>query len=127
MSRIIRYSILVLVIALSFSLTADEEKADKAPVAEPPAPFKVSTQHRLNSGGTDISYTANAEEIYLKDGDDNFTASYFTFSYIKNGTERPQDRPITFIFNNFTIYKSKSKMCRYNNFFVITFNFSNPS
>jgi carboxypeptidase C (cathepsin A) len=99
MSPITRFSALVLFLVFSFSLIAEEEKADKAQTAAPPAPFKVSTQHRLKTGGADISYTANAEEIYLKDGDDNFTASFFTISYIKNGTERPEDRPITFVFN----------------------------
>lgn len=99
MSLNIKLSVFVLLLALPISLLAEDENADKAPAAAPPAPFAVSTQHKLKLGGSDISYTANAEEIYLRDGEDNFTASFFTISYIKNGTAQPKDRPITFIFN----------------------------
>jgi carboxypeptidase C (cathepsin A) len=78
---------------------AEDQEMVSAQETPPPAPFKHETQHRLKSGGTDISYTATAEEIYLRDGEDNATASFFTISYIRNGTARPEDRPVTFVFN----------------------------
>ncbi len=50
-----------------FAAESEAEKAPAAAVAAPPDPIKISTQHRLKSGGTDIAYTATAEEIYLRD------------------------------------------------------------
>jgi len=73
--------------------------AAAADSALPPDPIKISTPHRLRSAGTDIAYTATAEEVYLKDLDDKYSASFFTISYTKDGTERPEDRPLTFVFN----------------------------
>jgi len=83
-------------------LFAAENSADKTPPdtpAEPPAPITISTQHRLKANGTEIAYTATAEEIYLKDSDGKYTASFFTLSYTKDGAVKPEDRPITFVFN----------------------------
>lgn len=88
---------MVLAATLPFSAAAAEENPQGSHAPAPP--YQHATQHRLKSGGTDISYTAMAEEIYLKDGKDKFTASFFTVSYIKNGAERPEDRPVTFVFN----------------------------
>lgn len=93
-----------LAILAAGSILAAETDEDKGPTAakaaaSPPDPIKISSQHRLKSGGTDIAYTATAEEIYLKDADDKYTASFFTLSYSKDGTERPEDRPLTFVFN----------------------------
>lgn len=80
---------------------AEEGKAaaSEEMAKEPPEPMKVVTEHRLQSGATDISYTATAEEIYLRDGDGKPTASFFTISYTKKGVQRPEDRPVTFVFN----------------------------
>ena len=103
MSPIKSLVLVVVAILTAGSLFAAENAADKAPAAAaavpPPAPIKISTQHRLKSGGTDIAYTATAEEIYLKDSDDKYTANFFTVSYTKDGPERPGDRPLTFVFN----------------------------
>src|SRR5260221_1767727 len=65
----------------------------------PPEPVKFVSKHHLQSGATDISYTATAEELYLKDGAGKPTADFFTISYVKDGVARPEDRPITFVFN----------------------------
>jgi len=102
MSPIKRLVFFVAVILTAGSLLAAEGETDDAQAAAaktPPAPIKISTQHRLKSGGTDIAYTATAEEIYLKDDDDKYTADFFTLSYTKEGTARPEDRPLTFVFN----------------------------
>ncbi len=76
---------------------AEESPAEAS--AAPPEPLKVVTEHRLQSAGTDLAYTATAEEIYLRDADDEPTASFFTISYTLTGVERPEDRPLTFVFN----------------------------
>ncbi len=103
MSPTKRYVLFVLALLAAGSLFAAESEEEKAATATaavpPPDPIKISSEHRLKSGGTDIAYTATAEEIYLKDSDENYTASFFTLSYTKDGTARPQDRPLTFVFN----------------------------
>ena len=99
MSNISKMSVLIFSCVLSFSLLAHDKAKSKAATAAPPEPYKVSSQHRLKAAGTDISYTAIAEEIYLKDADGNYTASFFTISNLKNDTASPEDRPITFVFN----------------------------
>ena len=76
---------------------AQKQPADKA--KSPPEPLEVVTHHRLQSGGTDLRYTATAEEIYLEDEKGEPTASFFTISYALEGTSRPEERPLTFVFN----------------------------
>lgn len=72
----------------------------KAKVEAPlPPPFKTSSQHRLATPKGELRYTVTAEEIYLRDGEDKPTASFFTISYALDGVKRPEDRPLTFIFN----------------------------
>jgi carboxypeptidase C (cathepsin A) len=73
------------------------EKADKA--AEAPEPKKFTSEHRLQAGGTDIAYTATAEDVYLRDAEGKPTATFFTISYVKKGVARQEDRPLTFVFN----------------------------
>ena len=88
--------------AASAARAADEaasEKAAEKPKADVPEPRKFTSEHRLQAGGTDIAYTATAEDVYLKDGDDKPTATFFTISYVKKGVARPEDRPVTFVFN----------------------------
>jgi carboxypeptidase C (cathepsin A) len=79
---------------------ADEKPAEKAKKEKPEAPpIKVVTKHHLKADGADLSYSTTAEEVRLtnKDGDD--TASFFTIYYAADGVARPEDRPITFVFN----------------------------
>ncbi|MGE5232774.1 MAG: S10 family peptidase [Acidobacteriota bacterium] len=88
-------------IAAADDKPAGPGKADK-PAAEakaPPAPQKFVTEHRLQSGSTDLSYTATAEDVYLHDPEGKPTATFFTLSYAKKGVARPEDRPITFVYN----------------------------
>lgn len=101
-------TLLMLLLVLSWPRLASAEdkpaepgKGDK-PAAEapaPPAPAKFVTEHRLQSGSTDLSYTATAEDIYLHDSEGKPTATFFTLSYVKKGVARPEDRPITFVYN----------------------------
>lgn len=78
-----------------------QEGGDEAAVATetPPEPLKFVSQHRLRSGDTDLSYRVTAEEVYIRDGEGNATASFFTISYAKTGVEQTDTRPLTFIFN----------------------------
>jgi carboxypeptidase C (cathepsin A) len=93
----------LLVLAASFFLAlplfaADEKPAEKPKKPEAP-PIKVVTKHHLKADGIDMSYSTTAEEVRLtnKDGDDN--ASFFTIYYAADGVARPEDRPLTFVFN----------------------------
>ena len=74
-----------------------EGKSEAAPA--PPEPKKFVSEHRLNSGGTDLAYTATAEDIYLRDAEGKPTATFFTISYVKKGVARSEERPLTFVFN----------------------------
>ena len=76
-----------------------EAQKQPAEAKAPPEPFENVTHHRLQSGGTDLRYTATAEEIYLEDEKGDPTASFFTISYALEGTSRPEERPLTFVFN----------------------------
>jgi carboxypeptidase C (cathepsin A) len=76
---------------------AGEAKGEGTEAA--PEPLKVVTEHHLRAGGTDIAYTATAEEVYLEDADGKPTASFFTISYTKAGVQKPEERPVTFVFN----------------------------
>lgn len=76
----------------------DAAKAEKKDEAPPP-PRRFVTEHRLQSGGTDLRYTATAEDVYLHDADGKPTATFFTLSYTKAGVARPEERPVTFVFN----------------------------
>ncbi len=92
-------AILAAVSILAAETDEDKESTATEAAAPPPDPINISTRHKLRSGGTDMAYTVTAEEIYLKDADDKYTASFFTLSYAKDGTQRPEDRPLTFVFN----------------------------
>jgi carboxypeptidase C (cathepsin A) len=76
-------------------------KSDKDAKSEEkaPAPLKFTSEQRLQSGGVDISYTATAEDVVIHDGEGKATAAFFTISYIKKGVARPEDRPVTFVYN----------------------------
>lgn len=77
-----------------------ESEGAKAKVEAPiPPPFKTASQHRLATPKGELRYTVTAEEIYLRDETDKPTASFFTISYALDGVKRPEDRPVTFIFN----------------------------
>ncbi|MGB5552113.1 MAG: peptidase S10, partial [Thermoanaerobaculia bacterium] len=102
-----RTSVILWSLLFAFSTVAtvavaqDEKSAEetKKEAKAPPEPLKFESSHRLQSGGTDISYTVTAEDIYLRDAEGEPTASFFTISYAKAGVENPEDRPVTFIFN----------------------------
>jgi carboxypeptidase C (cathepsin A) len=79
--------------------TADKPAAPAADTKPPPPPRRFVTEHRLQAGATDISYTATAEDVYLHDAEGKPTATFFTISYVKKGVARPEERPVTFVYN----------------------------
>jgi len=92
--------VLIFLLVTTLPALAQEAKTEEKPKAEASAePIKVETKHRLKSGATDLAYTATAEEIDLHDSDGKPTARFFTISYVKDGVARPEDRPVTFVFN----------------------------
>jgi carboxypeptidase C (cathepsin A) len=85
---------------------APEGKGDKPAAAgspgeskQPPPPRKFVSEHRLQAGGTELAYTATAEDVYLHDADGKPTATFFTISYVKKGVAHPEERPLTFVYN----------------------------
>jgi carboxypeptidase C (cathepsin A) len=75
------------------------EKGAEAP--KPPEPKKFVSEHRLRTGpnGAELAYTATAEDVFLHDKDGKPTATFFTISYVKKGVARPEERPVTFVYN----------------------------
>ncbi len=57
------------------------------------------TKHEIIINGNPISYKAIAGNFLLKDEKCKSKASVFYITYIKEGTENQQNRPITFCFN----------------------------
>ncbi len=106
MRQIVAVLMLFLVVGWGRIASAEDKPADAGkgenPPAEakaPPAPQKFVTEHRLQAGGTDLGYTATAEDVYLHDAGGKPTATFFTISYTRKGVARPEDRPITFVYN----------------------------
>jgi carboxypeptidase C (cathepsin A) len=77
----------------------DKGEKPKGEAPAPPEPKKFVSEHRLQAGGTDLAYTATAEDVYLHDPEGKPTATFFTISYVKKGVSRAEDRPLTFVFN----------------------------
>ncbi|MDJ0790599.1 MAG: peptidase S10 [Acidimicrobiia bacterium] len=87
---------------------ADEVKKDEKPEAEdkkdttPPEHHEDAiseTSHAVTVDGEELSYTATAGRIVLKEDDDTKTASFFFTAYTKDGVDDPSTRPIVFAFN----------------------------
>jgi carboxypeptidase C (cathepsin A) len=102
--RFLAPAALSILVLFSVPLTAADDKPADKPAAEkakkePPPPLKVVTKHHLKAGDTDLSYSTTAEEVRLVDKDGNDTASFFTTYYVLDGVARPEDRPVTFVFN----------------------------
>jgi carboxypeptidase C (cathepsin A) len=78
---------------------ADKGEKAKAEAAAQAEPKKFVSEHRLRTGSGDLAYTATAEDVFLRDGEGKPTATFFTISYAKKGVARPEERPLTFVFN----------------------------
>ncbi|GAB4521747.1 MAG: peptidase S10 [Parvularculaceae bacterium] len=84
--------------ATAISSAAMADKHGEAEAAKPvPDPVSFVTQHSGRFNGQQVRYRVEAGETYLRNADGEPTASFFTFSYIRDGAGA--DRPVTFIFN----------------------------
>jgi carboxypeptidase C (cathepsin A) len=64
-----------------------------------PEPVVFETNHAGTFNGQSISYRAVVGDIHLKGEDGKPYASLFTTSYLKDGVDNLDMRPVTFIFN----------------------------
>jgi len=71
----------------------EKEKAAK------PEERLVETKHTARINGQEISYTAKAGTILLRDEEEKPTASIFYIAYTRDGVSDLRTRPITFAFN----------------------------
>lgn len=95
-----RFVLAALLLAVPlFAQDAAPKKEEAKPPEKPPEPAKFVKQHKMKLGTADFAYTSTSEEIFLKDNDGKNTASFFTIAYTKDGVARPEDRPVTFVFN----------------------------
>ena len=92
------FLIVMLFILLAVPSMAEEEKAPAAPKPEM-KPREFVTHHNAQIGKDVLNYTAVAGETILEDKAGTQKAAIFSISYIKEGSEHPESRPITFLFN----------------------------
>jgi carboxypeptidase C (cathepsin A) len=59
----------------------------------------VETRHKVTIAGKEISYTAKAGTIILRDAEDKPTASIFYIAYTRDDATNAAERPLTFSFN----------------------------
>ncbi len=71
-----------------------------------PKPVQSVTQHKLTAGGINISYTATAGTLIVRNSKDLPYASIGYFAYIRNDVTDPGRRPITFAYNGGPGYPS---------------------
>jgi len=89
--------LILLLCSFGSSPFADEVQTASQPVKAVPREF--ITHHRLDIGKEPLNYTAIAGETIVQDRDGTPEASIFSIAYIKEGVDRPENRPITFFFN----------------------------
>jgi carboxypeptidase C (cathepsin A) len=77
---------------------SDEKKSDEKKDDESKDKLSV-TEHTATIQGKEISYTATAGTLVMKDDDGKPKAKLFFIAYTKNGVEDLAERPITFAFN----------------------------
>src|SRR5262245_14736427 len=79
----------------------DKEKKPQAPEFKPEFPKEIlsTTKHTAKIGGSSVSYTATAGNILLKEEDGRPKANIFFISYVEEGVDDSNKRPLTFSFN----------------------------
>jgi len=96
MKPMIKNYLIFLFLCNSLLVFAQEKKTDEKPI---PLPASFVTNHQINNGGKNISYTATASETYLKDKMGEPVASVWSVAYIQKNVGNPSTRPVTFVFN----------------------------
>jgi carboxypeptidase C (cathepsin A) len=98
-TRRIRVAIALLFLSclLIGAVIAQEPKT----VAQPSqaASREFVTHHRIALGKDPLNYTAIVGETVVQDRDGAPEASLFSIAYVKEGADRPETRPVTFLFN----------------------------
>ena len=88
--------VLLFLLGISFVASAETE----APAAGGKfTPRVATTHHKIQIGKETLAYTAIAGETVVEDNEGAQIASIFAISYIKEGTDKPSARPLTFFFN----------------------------
>lgn len=74
------------------------EETASSPPTPLPAERKFVTQHKGTFGGSEIAYTATADDTFLK-SHGTAAGALFSFSYVRQGVKDAASRPVTFVFN----------------------------
>ena len=91
---------LLLLMCLCIGSAYAQESKPAAPPAPAPAGLReFVSHHKIDIGKEPLSYTAIAGETIVQDRDGSPEASFFSIAYIKEGVDRPDSRPVTFLFN----------------------------
>jgi carboxypeptidase C (cathepsin A) len=67
-------------------------------IASLPPPRRFVTRHRMTIHGAPIAYVTTAGETYVTNATGEPIASFFSFSYVRDGVPDPR-RPVMFVFN----------------------------
>ena len=101
---------LILLVALTSTLSLAQEKKPDEAKAQPPAAADVNqptrapkeessaTQHTLGLNGQTVHYTATAGNLLIRDNENKPNGSMFYVAYTADGTAA-KDRPVTFLYN----------------------------
>ncbi|WP_240612754.1 S10 family peptidase [Alteromonas flava] len=87
--------LIMLVLQLSATVQAQEDSVQTTANAVPSAQ-RFETEHKGKFNGRSLTYIASAGETYVRDKDEQPTASIFSFDYI---VPSKSPRPVTFIWN----------------------------
>ena len=79
--------------------TAEASKESAKSKDKEPQEKLIETKHEITIGRKQVSYTAKAGIILLRDAEEKPTASVFYIAYSRNGVSDLATRPITFSFN----------------------------
>ncbi len=88
-----------LLLALCALVLGSPLRADPPADAKPAEPAPVVTQHTVLLGAHTVSYTATAGRMPLKDETGKVKAYVFHVAYERTGIDKPESRPVTFVFN----------------------------
>lgn len=90
---------LLMLVALPASVSAQPAEASNAAeqAEQPvPAPTRFRSEHKGTFNGKRLTYTVDAGETYIRNGEGEPTAAIFSFDYV---VDKEQNRPVTFIWN----------------------------
>ena len=101
MKRLIRISLIPLVLLAGGALAADEAPGAKPaqPESKPvPKEEKSVTHHSVSIGGHSVTYTATAGNLVIKNDKDEPAATIFYVAYTEDGASSDR-RPVSFVYN----------------------------